>query len=131
MKPKTTVGNMHICPKCNGYIAHVQEPLSNSGTPNVFINGKPAILKNNMCVCVDSHDIIAQGDPTVLINGKPASTQKSMTDYEISVAIGDPPAQINSATSNTKVTIPPKRILFLKMPIINRIGTFLKVKRPI
>ncbi|MCA1745687.1 MAG: PAAR domain-containing protein [Bacteroidales bacterium] len=48
-KPIAIVGSMHVCPMCSGIVPHVGGPISGPGSPNVFINGKPAALMGDMC----------------------------------------------------------------------------------
>ncbi|HBX89380.1 MAG TPA: hypothetical protein DEG09_12295, partial [Marinilabiliaceae bacterium] len=66
-------------PMVTGYIPHVGGPVSGPGAPNVLINGKPAALMGDMCVCTGPPDTIVQGCPGVTINGKPVATLGSMT----------------------------------------------------
>lgn len=105
-KPIATIGSMHVCPMVTGYVPHVGGPVSGPGAPNVLINGKPAALMGDMCVCTGPPDSIVQGEPTVLINGTPVATMGSMTAHGGSIVMGEPTVLISSATPNKKVYTP-------------------------
>ncbi len=104
-KPIATIGSMHVCPMVTGYVPHVGGPVSGPGAPNVLINGKPAALMGDMCVCTGPPDSIVQGEPTVLINGTPVATMGSMTAHGGSIVQGEPTVMISSATPNKKAFV--------------------------
>lgn len=105
-KPIATIGSMHVCPMVTGYVPHVGGPVSGPGAPNVLINGKPAALMGDMCVCTGPPDSIVQGEPTVLINGTPVATMGSMTAHGGSIVVGEPTVMVSSATPNNKAFTP-------------------------
>lgn len=49
--PAATMGDMHICPMCNGPVPHVGGPIS-LGSTGVFFGKKPAARVSDICVCV-------------------------------------------------------------------------------
>lgn len=63
---------------CTGHDACAPTPLA-EGSPNVFINGKPAgrvgdHYASHGCIVHSSHqDVITTGSSTVFINGRPAA----------------------------------------------------------
>ncbi len=109
-KPIATLTSMHVCPMVSGYVPHVGGPVSGPCAPNVLINGKPAALMGDMCVCVGPPDTIVQGEPTVLINGTPVATQGSMTAHGGMIAAGEPMVMVSTATPNKKAYMPLKEI---------------------
>lgn len=127
-KPIATLGSMHVCPLCSGTVPHVGGPASGPGAPNVLINGKPAALMGDICVCVGPPDAIAQGEPTVLINGTPVATQGSMTAHGGSIVQGEPTVMVSSATPNAKATMPLKKIPFPQLKFADWTGAALKGK---
>jgi len=98
------------------------------GAPNVLINGKPAALMGDMCVCVGPPDTIVQGEPTVLINGTPVATMGSMTAHGGSIVQGDPKVLISSATPTQKATMPIKKIPFPKVDFFDHLGAIARGK---
>ena len=121
-KPIATLTSMHVCSMVTGYIPHVGGPVSGPGAPNVLINGKPAALMGDMCVCMGPPDTIAQGEPTVLINGTPVATLGSMTAHGGSIVMGDPTVMVGSATPNPNNYMPLKTIPFPKITLLDRVG---------
>lgn len=128
-KPIATLGSMHVCPMCTGLVPHVGGPVAGPGAPNVLINGKPAALVGDICVCSGPPDTIVQGEPTVLINGVPVATMGSMTAHGGSIVSGEPNVIIGSGTTSKPTTIMPvKRIPFPKIRIADRVGAAIKGK---
>ncbi|WP_027473207.1 PAAR domain-containing protein [Saccharicrinis fermentans] len=127
-KPIATVGSMHVCPMVTGYIPHIGGPVSGPGAPNVLINGKPAALMGDMCVCVGPPDTVAQGEPTVLINGTPVATMGSMTAHGGSITVGEPTVMVGSATPGAKASLPLREIPFPTIRIIDRVGAVARGK---
>ncbi|WP_027473203.1 PAAR domain-containing protein [Saccharicrinis fermentans] len=127
-KPIATVGSMHVCPMVTGYIPHIGGPVSGPGAPNVLINGKPAALMGDMCVCVGPPDTVAQGEPTVLINGTPVATMGSMTAHGGSITVGEPTVMVGSATPGAKASLPLREIPFPTIRIIDRVGAMMRGK---
>ena len=125
-KPIATVGSMHVCPMVTGLVPHVGGPVTGPGAPNVLINGKPAALMGDMCVCAGGPDTVAQGEPTVLINGTPVATMGSMTAHGGTITVGDATVMIGSATPNVKATMPLNKIPFPEIRIIDRVGAMMR-----
>lgn len=71
LAPAARLGDIHICPMCDGPKPHVGGPVA-MGSANVFIEGKPAARLGDQLVCVGPPDAFLAGSPSVLINGKPA-----------------------------------------------------------
>lgn len=73
----------HGCPAC----PHPAYGPITSGSPNVMINGKPAVRQgdpgvHSQAVCCGPNTFtIAEGDPQVLINGKPAARIGGKTQH--------------------------------------------------
>jgi len=118
-KPIATLGTMHVCSMVTGTVPHVGGPIVGPGSPNVLINGKPAALMGDMCVCAGPPDTIIQGEPTVLINGVPVATQGCTTAHGGMITSGEPTVIIGSATPSTKAYVPIKEIPF---PTIKRVN---------
>ncbi len=127
-KPIATVTSMHVCPMCNGTVPHVGGPITGPGASNVLINGKPAALMGDMCVCSGPPDTIVQGEPTVLINGIPVATVGCMTAHGGSITQGEPTVVISSATSKPGTVMPLKKIPFPKIRIVDRVGAAINGK---
>src|SRR5690554_480475 len=126
-KPIATVGSMHVCPMCSGTVPHVGGPVSGPGSPNVFINGKPAALMGDMCMCAGGPPAtIAQGEPTVLINGVPVATLGCMTSHGGTITTGEANVIIGSSTPGKKAIMPIKRIPFPKITLFDRVGAAMK-----
>ncbi|WP_173427659.1 PAAR domain-containing protein, partial [Geofilum rubicundum] len=81
-------------------VPHVGGPVAGPGAPNVLINGKPAALMGDVCVCAGPPDTIVQGEPTVLINGVPVATMGSMTAHGGSIVAGEPNVLIGSGSTS-------------------------------
>ncbi|PKQ63823.1 hypothetical protein BZG02_07300 [Labilibaculum filiforme] len=125
-KPIATVGSMHVCPMCSGLVPHVGGPIAGPGAPNVLINGKPAALMGDMCVCVGPPDVVAQGNPSVLINGVPVVCQGDMTAHGGIVMSGEANILISTSTPNPQVTSPIQEIPFPEIRITDRLGAALR-----
>lgn len=111
--PAATVGSMHVCPMCSGYVPHIGGPVIGPGVPTVLIGGKPAAVMGDMCTCAGGPpDTIIQGEATVLIGGKPAATVGCMTAHGGTVTVGEPTVLIGTGTSAATAIAPIKRIPF-------------------
>jgi uncharacterized Zn-binding protein involved in type VI secretion len=99
-KPAARVGDQHECPKDQPK-EHVGGPIK-SGSPNVFINGKPAARVGDPLGCEDgSTDTITEGSSNVFINGKPAARLGDATDHGGKISEGSPNVFIGTGgTSN-------------------------------
>lgn len=127
-KPIATMGSMHVCPMVSGTVPHVGGPLSGPGAPNVLINGKPAALMGDICVCVGPPDTVAQGEPTVLINGTPVVTQGCLTAHGGTITAGEPTVMVGPAQPGPKATLALKEIPFPKVDIFDHLGALVRGK---
>jgi uncharacterized Zn-binding protein involved in type VI secretion len=64
-----------------GLVPHVGGPVSGPGVVTVLIEGVPAAVIGDMCVCVGPPDTILKGSATVLIGGKPAARMGDQTAH--------------------------------------------------
>ncbi|MDE5419180.1 PAAR domain-containing protein [Labilibaculum sp. DW002] len=124
-KPIATMGSMHVCPMCSGTVPHVGGPISGPGAPNVLINGKPAALMGDMCVCVGPPDVVAQGNPFVLINGVPVVCQGDLTAHGGAITAGEPNVMVSVAQPNARATMPLSQIPFPEIRLFDHIGAAL------
>ena len=124
-KPIATMGSMHMCPMCSGTVPHVGGPISGPGAPNVLINGKPAALMGDMCVCVGPPDVVAQGNPSVLINGVPVVCQGDLTAHGGAITAGEPNVMVSVAQPNARATMPLSQIPFPEIRLFDHIGAAL------
>ncbi|PKQ62884.1 hypothetical protein BZG02_11870 [Labilibaculum filiforme] len=124
-KPIATIGSMHVCPMVSGLVPHVGGPIVGPGAPNVLINGKPAALMGDMCVCVGPPDVVAQGNPAVLINGVPVVCQGDLTAHGGVVMSGEANILISTATPSPQATLPISKIPFPEIRLFERIGAAL------
>ncbi|WP_024480863.1 PAAR domain-containing protein [Cellulophaga baltica] len=110
--PIATIGSMHVCPMCTGTTPHVGGPIVGPGTPNILINGKPAALMGDTCVCVGPPDVIAQGAPNVMFNGVPVACIGDMTAHGGAITVGEPNVIIGSAAPTPSITMAVNKIPF-------------------
>jgi len=83
--------DMHTCPMLTPGvppIPHVGGPISGPGVPNVLIEGIPAAVVGDTCVCVGPPDTIVNGSATVLISGRPAARMGDPTAHGGSIVLG-------------------------------------------
>jgi len=83
--------DMHRCPMLTPGvppIPHVGGPISGPGVPNVLIEGMPAAVAGDRCVCVGPPDTIVNGSTTVLISGRPAARMGDTTAHGGSIVLG-------------------------------------------
>lgn len=120
-KPIATVGSLHVCPMCTGIVPHVGGPISGPGASNVLINGKPAALLGDMCICVGPPDIAIMGNASVLINGKPVVCQGDLTAHGGTITVGEPNVTISTAVPEPSVVLPVMEIPFPKITKASRI----------
>src|SRR4051812_27481885 len=75
------------------------------GSPNVFINGKPAAMTNiAMAICAKEYGVpqpIAQGAATVFINGMPAARQNDKLVCSAQIIEGSPDVFFDDKTVQT------------------------------
>jgi len=60
-QPAARVGDMHVCPMCDGPKPHVGGPIMPVGCPTVLIGGMPAARIGDMVTCVGPPDMIVKG----------------------------------------------------------------------
>lgn len=125
MKPIVTITMNHVCPMVTGLVPHVGGPIVGPGAPNVLINGKPASVMGDSCICCGSPDVVVQGEPNVLINGTPVVVVGCMTAHGGMISMGDPTVLVGSATPVKPVTMNIRKIPFPKIRIIDTIGAAL------
>ncbi len=91
MPPAARVTDLHTCPEFDGPVPHVGGPLLPIGSsPNVFINGLPAVIVGTMATCVGPPDSIAIGSTGIFINGRPAARLGDMTVHGGVIVSGSP-----------------------------------------
>ncbi len=81
-------GDMHSCPLSNGNVPHVGGPILPGANSTVLIDGIPASVVGDSCICVGSTDSIIQGSTTVLINGTAAARLGDATAHGGSIIAG-------------------------------------------
>ncbi len=91
MPPAARLTDMHTCPMLTPGlppIPHVGGPVIGPGVPNVLIEGMPAAVAGDMCVCVGPPDTIVNGSTTVLISGRPAARMGDTTAHGGFIVLG-------------------------------------------
>ena len=91
MPPAARLTDMHTCPMLTPGvppIPHVGGPIIGPGVPNVLIEGIPAAVAGDTCVCVGPPDTIVNGSATVLISGRPAARMGDTTAHGGSIVLG-------------------------------------------
>lgn len=83
------IGDMHVCPMCDGPKPHVGGPIA-KGQPTVVIANMPAARASDTVTCVGPPDVIAKGSATVFIGGMPAARMGDMTAHGGSLVLGCP-----------------------------------------
>ena len=82
---------MHTCPMLTPGlppIPHLGGPVIGPGVPTVLIEGMPAAIVGDMCVCVGPPDTIVNGSTTVMISGRPAARMGDTTAHGGSIVLG-------------------------------------------
>ncbi len=125
-QPIATLGSMHVCPMCSGYIPHVGGPVSGPGMPGATLNGQPIAVMGDMCVCAGPPDTIVQGCPGATINGKQIATVGCMTAHGGQITVGVPGATLGPAVPTPNTTMPLKEIPFPEIRFIDIIGAAVK-----
>jgi len=74
------LGDDHTCPKMQAFSPHKGGPVT-QGSPNVFINGRPAARVNDQLHCRGDSDVIIKGASNVFINGRPAARLNDQTKH--------------------------------------------------
>lgn len=83
------VGDMHTCPLVNpDGSPHTGGPLVGPGEPTVLIEGLPAAVIGDTCICIGPPDTVALGSQTVFIGGKPAVRMGDTTAHGGQVVAG-------------------------------------------
>jgi uncharacterized Zn-binding protein involved in type VI secretion len=76
MPPAARVNDNHICPMQTPAVVpipHVGGPIMGPGVPNVLIEGMPASVVGDVCICVGPPSAVMQGSTGVLIAGRAAA----------------------------------------------------------
>ena len=97
MPPAARLTDMHVCPMATPGlppIPHVGGPIVGPGVPTVLINGMPAAVLGDMCICVGPPDSIVSGSATVMIGGVPAARMGDMAAHGGSIVVGVPTVMI-------------------------------------
>ena len=98
-KPAARINDMHVCPMQTPAVVpipHVGGPIIGPCVPNVLVEGMPAAVVGDMCICVGPPDVIVMGSVTVLIAGRMAARVGDSTAHggiivqgAMTVLIGD------------------------------------------
>ena len=91
MPPAARITDMHNCPMVNPGappIPHLGGPIIGPGVANVLIEGLPAAVMGDSCVCDGPPDSIVQGSATVMISGRPAARLGDATVHGGSIVVG-------------------------------------------
>jgi len=76
MPPAARVNDNHICPMQTPAVVpipHVGGPIMGPGVPNVLIEGMPASVVGDVCMCVGPPSAVMKGSMGVLIAGRAAA----------------------------------------------------------
>ena len=76
MPPAARVNDNHICPMQTPAVVpipHVGGPILGPGVPNVLIEGMPASVVGDVCICVGPPSAVMKGSTGVLIAGRAAA----------------------------------------------------------
>ena len=76
MPPAARVNDNHICPMQTPAVVpipHVGGPIVGPGVPNVLIEGMPASVVGDICICVGPPSAVSMGSTGVLIAGRAAA----------------------------------------------------------
>jgi uncharacterized Zn-binding protein involved in type VI secretion len=87
--PAARLGDLHVCPMCDGLKPHVGGPVL-LGTATVLIGGMPAANVGTSCTCAGAPDVIVRGSATVLVGGRPAARMLDQTAHGGVVMSGAP-----------------------------------------
>lgn len=82
---------MHVCPMQTPAVVpipHVGGPILGMCVPTVLVEGIPASVVGDFCVCVGPPDVIVMGSMTVLIAGRPAARVGDMTAHGGTIVAG-------------------------------------------
>jgi uncharacterized Zn-binding protein involved in type VI secretion len=96
MPPAARLTDNHLCPMQTPAVVpipHVGGPIVGPGVPNVLIEGMPAAVVGDMCICVGPPAAIVNGSTGVLIAGRAAAR------------LGDPTAHGGSIVGPGAVTV--------------------------
>ena len=82
--PAARLNDMHVCPMQTPAVVpipHVGGPIAGPCVPTVLVEGIPAAVVGDMCVCVGPPDVIVMGSPTVMIAGRMAARVMDQTAH--------------------------------------------------
>jgi uncharacterized Zn-binding protein involved in type VI secretion len=83
--PASAMGDMHVCPMCNGPVPHVGGPIT-LGSTGVMVGKKPSARISDMTVCVGPPSMPAMGCMTVLIGEVGSGSQAGSAASALSAA---------------------------------------------
>jgi uncharacterized Zn-binding protein involved in type VI secretion len=84
------ITDLHVCPASTGPVPHVGGPIIGPGAPTVFVQGLPAAVMGDKCVCVGPPSSIIAGSGTVLVGGKAAARMGDSTAHGGKIVLGAP-----------------------------------------
>ena len=109
MPPAARVNDNHICPMQTPAVVpipHVGGPIMGPGVPNVLIEGLPASVVGDVCICVGPPSAVMQGSTGVLIAGRAAARVGDPTMHGGSImGPGAPTVIIGETGSGNSKTI--------------------------
>ena len=114
-----TIDSHHSCPMCNGATPHAGGPVV-TGSPNVFINGKPVARLGDFCACCGAVAKIATGHANVFVNGLPIATTDSLTSHGGRIVTGSPNVLIGNRKAKIS-TLPPAALPVSKVAGMDRL----------
>lgn len=90
MPPAARINDMHVCPMSDGPKPHVGGPILPGSNTSVLIEGLPAAVVGDSCICAGPIDTIVSGSATVFIGGNQAVRMGDSTAHGGSIVIGCP-----------------------------------------
>jgi uncharacterized Zn-binding protein involved in type VI secretion len=97
MPPAARLNDSHVCPMVAPGappVPHVSGRIIGPGVPTVQIEGLPAAVLGDSCLCDGPLDSIVTGSATVMIGGKPAARVGDRTAHGGSIVSGAPTVMI-------------------------------------
>lgn len=84
-------GDNHECkvPLSSGGGTHVGGVIQASGSSNVFVNKKPAVVETDTCICPEGGpNKVLKGSSSVFFGKKPAARKNDLTSHGVGKVIG-------------------------------------------